>query len=216
MEINFEKTVKFQTRRSILHVYSRFMTTSHHFQKLLLSLFVVCLFPFNNSSAILDTKRFDAKPDQRVRYLNYGSTGPLRFSDPQPIADRGNLLVFSTLTPASEPVAPPSPENMEPPVPDFAVVSYEGADNNSSLPDVQPLQFPAIQADVALPLADPFEEMEGEKISTTDDLLEVFESTIIPQASYPVGSSLPFIPPYSVTPDNLKISSKATYRRIER
>ena len=85
------------------------MTTSHHFQKLLLSLFVVCVFPFNNSSAILDTKRFDAKPDQRVRYLNYGSTGPLRFSDPQPIADRGNLLVFSTLTPASEPVAPPSP-----------------------------------------------------------------------------------------------------------
>jgi len=28
--------------------------------------------------------------------------------------------------------------------------------------------------------------------------------------------ALPFIPPYSVTPDNLTISSEATYRRVNR
>ena len=48
----------------------------------------------NFSFAILDTKRFDAKATKRVNYLHYSNPGTLRFSEPEPSVDRGNLLVF--------------------------------------------------------------------------------------------------------------------------
>ena len=174
----------------------------------------------NFSFAILDTKRFDAKATKRVNYLHYSNAGTLRFSEPEPSVDRGNLLVFIPVSRAATSPALNSEGNSTN-LPEFPLVSYEDLDNNiTTEPSFLP---PIIQApssimegdDQALPLADPFEEMEGDVVNT-DDLLEVFESYDDAPGTVAPRMALPFIPPYSVTPDNLTISSEATYRRVNR
>ena len=190
-----------------------------HLTKLLLLCFLVTLCP-ELSFAILDTKRFDAKATKRVNYLHYSNPGTLRFSEPEPSVDRGNLLVFIPVSRAATPPASNSEGNSTN-LPEFPLVSYEDVDNNiTTVPSFLP---PIIQApssimegdDQALPLADPFEEMEGDVVNT-DDLLEVFESYDDAPGIVAPRMALPFMPPYSVTPDNLTISSEATYRRVNR
>ena len=190
-----------------------------HLTKLLLLCFLVTLCP-ELSFAILDTKRFDAKATKRVNYLHYSNSGKLRFTEPVATADRGNLLVFIPVSSSTKsPIS--SNEGNSSALPDFPLVSYEDVDSNAT---VEPTFLsPITQSptsilegeDQALPLADPFEEMGGDVVNT-DDLLEVFES--YNDSTVPVAPrmALPFIPPYSVTPDNLTISSEARYRRVNR
>ena len=134
----------------------------------------------NFSFAILDTKRFDAKATKRVNYLHYSNPGSLRFSEPEPSVDRGNLLVF---IPVSRAVTSPASntESNSTNFPEFPLVSYEDVDNNitiepSFLPPITQVASSIMEGDdQALPLADPFDEIEGDVVNT-DDLLEVFES----------------------------------------
>jgi hypothetical protein len=66
-----------------------------------------------------------------------------------------------------------------------------------------------------LPLSDPFQDLNSFGTDSTDELLQILESSDVGTS----GSSLqvsPFVPPYTVAPDGLRIGSKATYRRIKR
>ena len=101
--------------------------------------------------------------------------------------------------------------------PEFPLISYGASDQNKSIePTSYPSQIQSIpefaQTEEALPLADPFEEMDAENIVTTDELLDVIESSDSGSSNFQFG--LPFIPPFSVTPDNLTISSESSYRRV--
>ena len=66
-----------------------------------------------------------------------------------------------------------------------------------------------------IPLADPFEGLSGTDVGTTDELLNVFEDLRTNSRGVRMNP-IPFIPPYTVAPDNLKVGTKATYRRVPR
>ena len=51
------------------------------------------IFAIPSLVGIIETKRFDAKPKERLKYLNYMMPKELGFS-PAIEADRGNLLVI--------------------------------------------------------------------------------------------------------------------------
>ena len=79
---------------------------------------------------IFETKRFDAKQNDRIKYLNYMMPKNLRFSQPEIVADRGNLLPIKIITVKTQlPVVDISENNVSS-SPDFPIISYE-----SSLPD---------------------------------------------------------------------------------
>ena len=171
---------------------------------------------------IIETKRFDAKPKERLKYLNYMMPKELRFSAPAIEADRGNLLlIVSKPTPvSSNTIETESNQSVEP---SFPVVSYddpetdETFDLNSDLPDSMPDNNDNVLIDEALPLADPFEEMSNTSVNSTDDLLDVFENATIPTSSNRNADMIiPFIPPFSSMPDNLTITNQSTYRRVQR
>lgn len=171
---------------------------------------------------IIETKRFDAKPQERLKYLNYMMPKELRFSAPAIEADRGNLLVVvGKPTPVnSNTIETESNQSVEP---SFPVVSYddpetnETFDFNSDLPDSVPDNNDNVSIDEVLPLADPFEEMSNTSVNSTDDLLDVFENATIPTSSNRNADMIiPFIPPYSSMPDNLTITNQSTYRRVQR
>jgi hypothetical protein len=180
------------------------------------------IFVLPSLMGIIETKRFDAKPKERLKYLNYMMPKELRFSAPAIEADRGNLLVI---------VSEPSPvssniievESNQSAEPSFPVVSYDDAettetfDLNSDNPDSSRDINDNVSIDEALPLADPFEEMSNSSVNSTDDLLDVFENTTFPSGSNRnSGMIIPFIPPYSSMPDNLTITNQSTYRRVQR
>ena len=196
---------------------SRFMSIHTKFSTpLVLFLFFLMFGPLS-LLGILDTKRFDSKPVERAKYLNYRNSGSLRFADPAPVADRGNLLTFTALV-ATKVTIPSVDSNLTAP-PEFPLISYGASDQNKS---IEPTSYPSqiqsipefVQSEEALPLADPFEEMDAENIVTTDELLDVIESSDSGSSNFQFG--LPFIPPFSVTPDNLTISSESSYRRVQR
>lgn len=179
------------------------------------------IFALPSLMGIIDTKRFDAKPKERLKYLNYMMPKELRFSAPAIEADRGNLLVI-----VSEPTPVPSniieTDSNQSAEPSFPVVSYddpettEAFDLDSDIPDSIP-DINNVSIDQALPLADPFEEMSNTSVNSTDDLLDVFENATIPSSSNRNADMIiPFIPPYSSMPDNLTITNQSTYRRVQR
>ena len=62
---------------------------------------------------------------------------------------------------------------------------------------------------------DPFEDINSLGIDSTDQLLEVFENSNLraPRTGY---QQIPFVPPYTVAPDNLRVTNRATYQRKQR
>jgi hypothetical protein len=180
------------------------------------------IFAIPSLMGIIETKRFDAKPKERIKYLNYMMPNELRFSTPAIEADRGNLLVVVS---ESTPVPPNiiEAESNQSAEPSFPVVSYDEAettetfDLNSDNPDSLPGINDNVSIDEALPLADPFEEMSNTSVNSTDDLFDVFENATIPSGSNRNAEMIiPFIPPYSSMPDNLTITNQSTYRRVQR
>ena len=180
------------------------------------------IFAIPSLMGIIETKRFDAKPKERLKYLNYMMPKELRFSAPAIEADRGNLLVIVS---ESTPVPPNiiEVESNQSAEPSFPVVSYDdvettetfdlNSDISNSLPDIND----NVSIDEALPLADPFEEMSNTSVNSTDDLFDVFENATIPSGSNRNADMIiPFIPPYSSMPDNLTITNQSTYRRVQR
>ena len=180
------------------------------------------IFALPSLMGIIETKRFDAKPKERLKYLNYMMPKKLSFSAPAIEADRGNLLITiseSTLVPSNM-IEVESNRSAEP---SFPVVSYddpettETFDLDPEIPDSLPDINDNVLIDEALPLADPFEEMSNTSVNSTDDLLDVFENATIPSGSNRNAEMIiPFIPPYSSMPDNLTITNQSTYRRVQR
>jgi hypothetical protein len=62
--------------------------------KVIQFIFAGIIFAIPSLMGIIETKRFDAKPKERLKYLNYMMPKELRFSAPAIEADRGNLLVI--------------------------------------------------------------------------------------------------------------------------
>ena len=121
---------------------------------------------------IIETKRFDAKPKERLKYLNHMMPKELRFSSPAIEADWGNLLVIVS---GSTPVPPNTieVESNQSAEPSFPVVSYDDTettetfDLNSDVSDSLPGINDNVSIDEALPLADPFEEMSNTSVNST-------------------------------------------------
>ena len=169
---------------------SRFMSIHTKFSTPLVLFLSFLMFGPLSLLGILDTKRFDSKPVERAKYLNYRNLRSLRFADPVPIADRGNLLTFTALV-TTKVTIPSVDSNLTAP-PEFPLISYGASDQNKSIEPTYPSQIQSIpefvQSEEALPLADPFEEMDAENIVTTDELLDVIESrTLVPQ-TFSLGS----------------------------
>jgi hypothetical protein len=114
------------------------------------------IFAIPSLMGIIETKRFDAKPKERLKYLNYMMPNELRFSAPAIEADRGNLLVIVS---ESTPVPPNiiEVESNQSAEPSFPVVSYDDAettetfDLNSDIPDSLPDINDNVSIDEALP-----------------------------------------------------------------
>jgi len=170
----------------------------------------------------LETKRFDAPPPKRPTYLSFAKPTPLRFSiSPQPV-DRLNIA-----RPASQPIVQSSVVSQvsaeanrtaSQPVPS---ITPQYDQNSSSAPDFQsppenPSPFlPQLVPPASLPLSDPFQDLDAFGADSTDELLRLLENSDMGSSGSSFQAS-PFVPPYTVAPDGLRMSSKATYKRVRR
>lgn len=168
------------------------------------------LFPFSQTTYAVDLKRFDAPKPERASYLSFRAPPRLRFT-PLPVpADRTKLIRMDVTL---KPETPKQEDNSTVSPPDFPIVEYSTDDRPSSVKI--PSRIPQMAPSSVLPLADPFEGVDGTNVGTTDELLDVFDQLRI--SSRPSGMKpIPFIPPYTVAPDNMKIETKARYRRVQR
>ena len=152
-----------------------------------------------------DLKKFDAPVPERDKYLSFNAPPSLRYT-PIPLkADRTNLI--SPYRKLTKPVL--TKDSNATPAPDFPLVTY------STEPQAKAPSFIPQPAGSSLPLADPFEGVSNANVGSTDELLNVFEDMKVNSRTVRVNA-IPFIPPYTVAPDNLKIGTKATYRRVPR
>lgn len=169
-----------------------------------------------------ETKRFDAPPLKRPTYLSFAKPASLRFSISPLPADRNNIAL-----PAKKPIARntafPQVDADGNQTASFPIPSLPaGYDQNSSrVPTFQPsgqvpsLFLPQQVPSIHLPLSDPFDDLDSFGVDSTDELLQLLENPYMGVS----GSSLqasPFVPPYTVAPDGLRISSRGTYKRIKR
>jgi hypothetical protein len=173
------------------------------------------LFCILQSSVIL-AKRFDAPQASRSQYLAFSQPPTLRYeSSPLPVDRRKLILppsaIVVTTTLNQEVNATSSDGN------DFPLIAFN--DDNSSYQvkskPMAPRNIPLLAPPVSLPLTDPFEDVGALGIDSTDELLEVFESSSLntPRSSM---QNIPFVPPYTVAPDNLRVTTRSTYQRRQR
>ena len=169
-------------------------------------------FIFTATHAI-ETKRFDAPPAKRTSYLTLAAPKKLRFA-PAPItADRGALIMPATIIPTVEDNIIESNATSE--ESEFPVVDYaDSPPGENDIADSGKLEIPQIAPPVELPLADPFSGGNLDAISSTDELMEVFDQSKIEAGNARIP--IPFIPPYMVAPESMKISSRSTYKRVQK
>jgi len=168
-----------------------------------------CLLGAGSPSFGLDLKRFDAPETPRVRYLTFKSPTSLRYREEVFPVDRSKLVMKTNISPIEK----VSDNNATVSAPDFPVITYTTGDDSSPKPSTPVL--PQYTQPAKLPLADPFESLNHSKVGTTDQLLNIFDENQI-KSDILRMNAIPFIPPYTVAPDNLKIGTKATYRRVPR
>lgn len=179
-----------------------------------LSLWLIGVLFFVFQASALDMKRFDAPAPQRGKYLAFTKPVTLTYgSSPLPVDRRTLILpptiniVTTTLTMESNStnrsVSNTSPETLS---------NIENPPLEERPPLVLFQNIPAVAPPVSLPLSDPFEEVSSVGIDSTDELLDVFESSSF---SSPRGNvqDIPFVPPYTVAPDNMRITTRSTYQR---
>jgi hypothetical protein len=169
----------------------------------------------------LDTKRFDAPPPKRPMYLTFAKPTPLRFSiSPLPV-DRNNIALPARNPQLQNTVLSQITTDNNQTIPRLPSLSSGFDQNSSSVPSLRPSNqnpppfLPQLVPPSILPLSDPFQDLNSFGTDSTDELLQILESSDVGTS----GSSLqvsPFVPPYTVAPDGLRIGSKATYRRIKR
>jgi hypothetical protein len=165
--------------------------------------------------SFVETKRFDAKPTPRAKYLVNTRPQTLRYTDPVVIADRRALLSLTSLQPVLEPVVEQNASKK----PEIPLIAY-GQDEISIFdePIAAPNNANPMNEDSSvLPAPDPFSEDEASSsINSTDDLLDLFEQTNRNQIIAPGYNSIPFIPPFTSAPDNLRVESSASYRKVRK
>ena len=166
----------------------------------------------------IDTKRFDAPPLSRGEYLAFTKPINFRYGISPAKVDRTKLIMPPTIQIVTTTVKQESNSStVSSETNDFPLLPFED-ENSSSGTNMPPLNFPNIPniaPPVGLPLTDPFEEVNSLGIDSTDELLEVFESSSMrtPRSSM---QNIPFVPPYTVAPDNMRVTNKATYQRRQR
>ncbi len=164
----------------------------------------------------IETKRFDAPPQSRGEYLAFSKPMNLRYGISPPKVNRMKLIMPPTISSVTTTVNTESNATSKVQSNDFPLVPLQ--EDNSSLSSEMPPALPNLP-DIAppetLPLSDPFEDMNSFGIDSTDELLEVFESSNMntPRSSM---QNIPFVPPYTVAPDNMRVMNKATYQRRQR
>jgi len=159
----------------------------------------------------LELKKFDSPPREREKYLAFKPPVALRYA-PVPLEpDRLNLIRLDlSITQTS---TPPNEDSNQTNEPDFPVVTY--STDKDILKNSMPSMLPQSPPPNSLPLADPFEGVSEMDVGSTDELLNVFDELRVDSRSVRMNN-IPFIPPYTVAPDNLKVGSNATYRRVQR
>jgi hypothetical protein len=168
----------------------------------------------------LETKRFDAPPPERAPYLSFAKPTPLSFSiSPLPV-DRLKLVLPPKLivikTSSAQPTADAN-ATASSPEPMLGKTTPDG--NASTEPQVSPRIpspfFPQVAPQDSLPLSDPFENINSFNVDSTDELLRILETS---DGNNNASSLMPtpFVPPFTVAADGMRISSKATYRRVKR
>ena len=175
----------------------------------------VLFFVFQASA--LDMKRFDAPAPQRGKYLAFTKPVTLTYgSSPLPV-DRRTLIMPPTIKVVTTNLSVDTNSTAQ----SDSIGSPELSSKmeNQAMEERPPLELfqniPAVAPPVSLPLSDPFEEISSVGIDSTDELLDVFESSSF---SSPRGNvqDIPFVPPYTVAPDNMRITNRSTYQRRQR
>mgnify|MGYP001159738707 FL=1 len=189
------------------------LNTKHFFRT---SFILGVLFLTLKVSAI-DTKRFDAPPLARPEYLTFSQPQELRYKSIAPSVDRRKLLLPSDMKIVTVTVVSSNDANSTAnSQPDFPLIGDEGNRSSSTQPAYRPLPDSSLaNPNPVLPLSDPFGGMNTTSVNSTDELLQVFESPDF-DTSRSRMQNIPFVPPYTVTPDSMRMTNRATYRRIQR
>ena len=200
------------TGKDLIYSMENFVNSSS-LRRYISLVFFICV-PIVGFSFI-ETKRFDAKPTPRAKYLVNTRPQTLMYADPVVIADRKALLSLNSLQPASQPVVEQNTTKQ----PEIPLIAY-GQDEISIFdePEAAPNNAnPKNEDSSVLPSPDPFNEDEASNsINSTDDLLDLFEQTNRNQIIAPGYNSIPFIPPFTSAPDNLRVESSASYRKVRK
>lgn len=201
------------TNKDLIYSMENFVNSSSLKRYFSLSL-IICV-PISGFSFV-ETKRFDAKPAPRAKYLVNTRPQILRYADPVVIADRRVLLSLPALSTAPKPVVEQNATKQ----PEIPLIAY-GQDEFSIYddePSFMPSNSKSIEEDGSvLPLPDPFLEDEASSsIDSTDDLLNLFEQNNKNQNITSGYNVIPFIPPFTSAPDNLRIESSASYRKVRK
>jgi hypothetical protein len=200
------------TGKDLIYFMENFVNSSS--LKRYLSLFFIICVPISGFSFV-ETKRFDAKPTPRAKYLVNTRPQILRYADPVIIADRRALLSLTTIPTATPPVVEQNATN-----PEIPLIAY-GQDEFSIFDD-DPASMPSNSKSMeedgsVLPSPDPFTEDEASSsINSTDDLLNLFEQSNKNQNMISGYNAIPFIPPFTSAPDNLRVESSASYRKVSK
>lgn len=198
------------TDKDLIYSMEKFIN-SNSFRRFL-SLTLLFSIPISGL-CFIETKRFDAKPPPRAQYLLNTRPQPLLYAEPVEIADRRVLLSLATIPSTPQPVNEQN-ATVQPEIPLIAYDQDEISiiDNNTA----SPTNSKRMKEDgPVLPVADPFAEDEvSNSINSTDDLLDLFEQNNQNQNISSGYNMIPFIPPFTSAPDNLRVESSASYRKV--
>ncbi|MDG1326597.1 MAG: hypothetical protein P8P49_12600 [Opitutales bacterium] len=185
-----------------------------HFRRTLYTLSVL-FFVFQASA--LDTKRFDAPPPARGQYVAFTKPITLRYGTSTLPVDRRKLIMPPTSQVAVTITEKESNSSVSTQANDFPLINSEESSNDTpNRPAVELFEnMPSVAPPVSLPLTDPFQEVGSMGIDSTDELLEVFETSTLTTPRSRM-QAIPFVPPYTIAPDNMRITNKATYQRRQR
>ena len=196
----------------LINHFMDYLKTKHIFR----ASFILSVLSLTFNVSAIDTKRFDAPPIPRDQYLTFSQPDKLRYSALPLDVDRRKLLMPGDMKLATVTVIVQTDENASVSMkPDFPLIG--GNEGNSSTSPVQKplLASNPVNPNPVLPLSDPFGSINSSSINSTDELLQVFESS---DFESPRGrmQNIPFVPPYTISTDSMRITNRATYKRIQR
>jgi transglutaminase/protease-like cytokinesis protein 3 len=133
------------------------------------------------------------------------------------VADRRVLLSLSTFP--SVVTGPITDQNStrEVPIPLIAYENDQMPSLDASDDDLMTEPSNMSKSQSILPAADPFNESSSSgNLNSTDDLLDLFEQSTDNRGVRSEYNVIPFIPPFTSAPDNLRVESRATYKKVRK